>query len=121
MVVLARRLGHPVEREQLDLAVARGPPGAAAALGVVLVSPATSWDKVWLGRRRRALAALPTPLLGLALGVTGYQLLDVGQVTGAAAAAAHSPHPMLNFVTASEALSTTRDMLVHFIRVSEAR
>lgn len=48
--------------------------------GVILVSPATSWDETWLGRMRGQLVVLPDPLLALIVSLTSYQLLDAAQI-----------------------------------------
>ena len=62
------------------LNVAAGPAGAALS-GLVLVSPATGWDRTWLGGLRSLLVELPGWLLSLIVGLTAYQLLDVVQLT----------------------------------------
>ena len=59
--------------------------GASPPDGVVLVSPATGWDRTWVGRSRHFLVDLPDSLLGLATLFTSYQLLDVEQLWTTAA------------------------------------
>ena len=54
--------------------------GQAAPSAVVLVSPATGWDRTWLGRLRYWLVTLPDPLLGLIVALTTYQLLDASML-----------------------------------------
>ena len=54
--------------------------GASPPDGVILVSPATGWDRTWVGRSRHFLVDLPDSLLGLATLFTSYQLLDVEQL-----------------------------------------
>lgn len=51
-----------------------------APTGIVLVSPATGWDRTWLGRIRYQVAELPDPLLSLVILLTSYQLLDLDQI-----------------------------------------
>lgn len=68
--------------------------------GIVLVSPATGWNRVWLGRALLysgnekttadggvgfpVLDAMPDAVLGLLLALTSYQLFDWGQVANLA-------------------------------------
>lgn len=60
----------------LEVATRRSP----SLAGLVLVSPASSWDETWLGRSRRRLVALPDALLLLVIGLSSYQLLDAAQL-----------------------------------------
>ena len=55
------------------LNVAAGPAGAELS-GLVLVSPATGWDRTWLGGLRSLLVLLPGWLLSLIVGLTAYQV-----------------------------------------------
>ena len=47
--------------------------------GLVLVSPATGWDRTALGGARRRLIRLPEPLLAFIIALSSYQLLDLDQ------------------------------------------
>ena len=44
---------------------------------LVLVSPATGWDRTWLGKMRGWLVTLPAWALGVIIALTTYQLFDV--------------------------------------------
>ena len=57
------------------LDVARAQSSSLSAL--VLVSPATGWDRTWLGKLRKWLITLPGWALGLVIALTTYQLFDV--------------------------------------------
>jgi len=63
----------------LALEVGRRCAGSSLS-GLVLVSPATGWDRTWLGGARDWLLALPEPALALVVALTSYQLLDAGQI-----------------------------------------
>ena len=63
----------------MALDAARAQPDEIA--GLLLVSPATSWEsETWLGRARSRLIELPDPLLALVIALTSYQLLDLEQI-----------------------------------------
>lgn len=53
---------------------------SASPDGLLLVSPATGWDRTWVGSARQRLVGLPDSALGLATLLTSYQLLDVVQL-----------------------------------------
>ena len=55
--------------------------GSPHLSGLVLVSPATGWDRTWLGGALPWLLRLPTPALSLVVALTSYQLLDAAQLT----------------------------------------
>ena len=57
-------------------AARRAPPSA-----LVLCSPATGWDRTWLGKLRFWLVTLPDALLGLIVAFTSYQLFDLQMMT----------------------------------------
>ena len=63
------------------LTLGSGMPVADRISGLVLVSPATGWDRTWLGRMSEQLVALPDLWLTLAITLTSYQLLDRKQLT----------------------------------------
>jgi pimeloyl-ACP methyl ester carboxylesterase len=48
--------------------------------GLILVSPATGWDRTWVGRTRHFLVGLPDALLGFCTLLTSYQHFDLEQV-----------------------------------------
>lgn len=63
------------------IALAVGQRGTSGLSGLVLVSPATGWDRTWLGGARQWLMTLPEPLLSMIVAFTSYQLLDAEQLT----------------------------------------
>ena len=70
--------------ESLGCSVALAAARKAAPSGLVLVSPATGWDRTALGSRLAQLLSLPDWLLGLIIGISTYQILDTAQFTTSA-------------------------------------
>ena len=70
--------------ESLGCSVALAAARKAAPSGLVLVSPATGWDRTALGSRLDQLLSLPDWLLGLIIGISTYQILDTAQFTTSA-------------------------------------
>ena len=70
--------------ESLGCSVALAAARKAAPSGLVLVSPATGWDRTALGSRLNLLLSLPDWLLGLIIGISTYQILDTAQFTTSA-------------------------------------
>ncbi len=63
-----------------ELCTSADPSEQGVLNGLVLVSPATGWDRTWLGKLRHSLVALPDAALSLVVALTGYQLLDLEQL-----------------------------------------